>query len=311
MTAEKVIIIGSGPAGCTAAIYAARANLHPTIIMGGIPGGQLTQTPAIENWPGEESISGFELMEKMSNQAKKLGTKMINDEILSVDFSKRPFVLKGSDKEYLADSLIIATGASPKYLNLPSETKLRGNGVSACATCDGFFYRNQVTAVIGGGNTALVEALYLSGLCKKVYLIHRREEFRAEKAVIAKVMAEVEKGTIELVLNATVQEISGTSISGVTGIDLLQNDKPRHLELSGVFVAIGHTPNTKLFAQQLQNQNGTITTGIDPLYQTSTSVPGVFAAGDCADDHYRQAITSAGTGCKAALDAEKFLRANS
>jgi thioredoxin reductase (NADPH) len=310
MTIEKVIIIGSGPAGSTAAIYAARANLNPTMIMGGQPGGQLTQTHDIENWPGEESISGYDLMEKMNNHAKKLGTKIVNDEIVSVDFTQRPFVLHGASKEYLAESVIIATGANPKYLNLESETHFRGNGVSACATCDGFFYRNKDVAVIGGGNTALVEALYLSNICKKVYLVHRREEFRAEKAVISKVMDEVKKGTIELVLNATLKEILGTDMQGVTGIKLTQNEHILDIELSGVFIAIGHTPNTNVFKTQLETNNGTIVTGIHPQYSTSTSVLGVFAAGDCADENYRQAITSAGTGCKAALDAEKFLKTN-
>jgi thioredoxin reductase (NADPH) len=309
MSKHKVVIIGSGPAGCTAAIYAARANLSPVVITGMNEGGQLIQTPDIQNWPGETSISGYDLMEKLINHAKSLGAEFISDEISEADLSSRPFTLKGDAGEYQADSVIIATGANPKYLGLESEEKFKGNGVSACATCDGFFFRNQPVAVIGGGNTALTEALYLSDICSSVYLVHRRDSFRAEKAVIDRIQQKIDEGRITPVYNAVTDEILGDDLKGVTGLRVkYRDDRREEISVSGIFVAIGHTPNTGVFAGQLETDNGTIITGVNPKYRTSASIPGVFAAGDCADSHYRQAITSAGTGCQAALDAEKFLQ---
>ncbi|MGN1392836.1 MAG: thioredoxin-disulfide reductase [Succinivibrionaceae bacterium] len=308
MSNHKVIIIGSGPAGCTAAIYAARANLNPIVITGMQYGGQLTQTPKIENWPGEPSISGIDLMEKLIAHAQGLGVEFINQQIEDINFSKRPFVLKSDEEVFEADTVIIATGASPKNLGIPSEEKFLHNGISYCATCDGFFYKDQEVAVIGGGNTALVETLYLSNICKKVYLVHRRDSFRAEQIVINQIYEKVNEGKIELVLNANVKEITGSELNGVEGFTAIYNDNTtKDFKVNGIFIAIGHTPNTLIFSPVLDNTNGTLEVGCINGYETSCSIPGIFAAGDCADHNYRQAITSAGTGCKAALDVEHFL----
>ncbi len=309
MKSNKIIILGSGPAGCTAAIYLARAGLKPIIISGPLRGGQLTQTSAIENWPGEESISGFDLMEKLIKHAESLGTEFISDSITECDLSKKPFALKGNSESYECDSLIIATGATPKWLGLKSEELLKGSGVSACATCDGFFYRDQETAVIGGGNTALSDALYLSDIAKHVYLIHRRQEFRAEETLISRVKEKIAENKIIPILDAQVSEILGDITSGVTGITVKQkNGESKKIDVSGVFVAIGHTPVTNLFEGQIEMDNGIIVTHRNPKALSQTSVEGVFAAGDVQDHIYRQAITSAGTGCMAAQDAIKYLK---
>ncbi|RME60865.1 thioredoxin-disulfide reductase [Candidatus Parcubacteria bacterium] len=307
---RKLIILGSGPAGYTAAIYAARANLEPTIITGMQQGGQLMTTTDVDNWPGEpEGVQGPELMERMRKHAEKYGTEMIFDHIKAADLSQRPFRLTGDAGEYTCDALIIATGASAKYLGLPSEEKFKGKGVSACATCDGFFYRNQKVAVVGGGNTAVEEALYLANIASKVVLIHRRDTFRAEKILVDHLMEKVEEGKIELKLHKEVDEILGDD-SGVTGVRIkdTRSGETEEIELMGVFIAIGHHPNTDIFAGQLEMVNGYIKvkSGLDGN-ATATSVPGVFAAGDVMDQHYKQAITSAGAGCMAALDAEKYL----
>ena len=308
MKTAKVIILGSGPAGCTAAIYAARAGLSPVLISGPVPGGQLTKTSAIENWPGEKSISGYDLMEKLMDHAKSLGTEFVSDTIVSADFSGRPLVLKSENETYEAQALIIATGAEPRWLGLPSEAKFMGNGVSACATCDGFFYRDQDTAVVGGGNTALSDALYLANLARQVYLIHRRDEFRAEKTLVDRVQEKVKEGKITLVLNAEVKEILGNDLSGVSGIKAAFKDgTEKEIPVTGVFVAIGHLPNSSIFANLLETDHGIVKTGYG-AYKTGTSVPGVFAAGDVQDPLYRQAITSAGTGCMAAQDAARYLK---
>lgn len=305
---NNVVIIGAGPAGLTAAIYAARANLKPLVIKG-FSGGQLTQTPAIENWPGIESISGIELVNTIEHHAKSFGTAFVTDEIVSVDFSGSVFKLNGSSNTYLAKSVIIATGSVPKHLEIPSEQKFQGLGVSYCATCDGAFYRNQDVAVIGGGNSALVEALHLATICNKVYLVHRRDEFRAEQTVIDRVKKAQDDGKIELVLNSTVKDILGDDygVNGVITSDKITKDE-KYLKVTGVFVAIGHTPMSNPFKDSLETENGTIKTGFNGL-STQTSVSGIFAAGDCADDIYRQAITSAGTGAKAAIDAFHYLNA--
>ncbi|SIN83123.1 thioredoxin reductase (NADPH) [Sulfurivirga caldicuralii] len=307
---RKLIILGSGPAGYTAAIYAARANLKPTIITGMQQGGQLMTTTDVDNWPGEpEGVQGPELMERMRKHAEKYGTEMIFDHIKAADLSQRPFKLTGDAGEYTCDALIIATGASAKYLGLPSEEKFKGKGVSACATCDGFFYRNQKVAVVGGGNTAVEEALYLANIASKVVLIHRRDTFRAEKILEDHLMQKVEEGKIELKLHKEVDEILGDD-SGVTGVRIkdTRTGETEEIELMGVFIAIGHHPNTDIFAGQLEMDNGYIKvkSGLQGN-ATATSVPGVFAAGDVMDQHYKQAITSAGAGCMAALDAEKYL----
>jgi thioredoxin-disulfide reductase len=297
----RLIILGSGPAGYSAAVYAARANLQPALIAGMQPGGQLMTTTEVDNWPGDaEGLLGPNLMERMQKHAERFGTEMIDDHIDRVDFSARPFKLFGA-KEYTCDALIIATGASAKYLGLPSEEAFKGRGVSACATCDGFFYRNQEVAVIGGGNTAVEEALYLSNIASKVTLIHRRDQFRAEKIMIDKLMHKVKSGKIVLELHATLDEVLGNE-GGVTGIRLKSG---KEIKVTGVFIAIGHSPNTQIFADQLQMKDGYIIVNKG----VSTSVPGIFAAGDVADPIYRQAITSAGTGCMAALDAERYLEA--
>lgn len=308
---STLLILGSGPAGYTAAIYAARANLHPVLITGMEKGGQLTTTTEVENWPGDPNdLTGHLLMERMHEHARKFDTQIIFDHINSVNLQNRPFLLKGDSGEYTCDALIIATGASARYLGLPSEEAFKGRGVSACATCDGFFYRNQKVAVIGGGNTAVEEALYLSNIASEVHLIHRRDGFRAEKILINRLMDKVENGNIVLHTNRTLEEVTGDQM-GVTGLrlrDTQQNNNIETLDVAGLFVAIGHSPNTAIFENQLELENGYIKvqSGTDGN-ATQTSIPGVFAAGDVIDHIYRQAITSAGTGCMAALDAERYL----
>lgn len=306
----KLLILGSGPAGYTAAVYAARANLNPVLVTGMQQGGQLTTTTEIENWPGEfEEMTGPDLMVKMQKHAEKFNTEIIFDHINSVDFSQRPFTLKGDFNTFTCDALIIATGASAKYLGLPSEEAYKGRGVSACATCDGFFYRNKPVAVIGGGNTAVEEALYLSNVASVVHLVHRRDTFRSEKILIERLMKKVDEGKIILHTNSVLDEVLGDNM-GVTGVRLkcTQTGNEEQVTLDGVFVAIGHSPNTDIFKDQLELKNGYIVvkSGLEGN-ATATSVEGVFAAGDVMDHNYRQAITSAGTGCMAALDAERFL----
>ncbi|MDX9686111.1 thioredoxin-disulfide reductase [Halopseudomonas formosensis] len=306
---SRLIILGSGPAGYSAAVYAARANLKPLLITGMQMGGQLTTTTEVDNWPGDvEGLQGPDLMERMRKHAERFETEIVFDHINKVDLQQRPFVLTGDQGEYSCDALIIATGASARYLGLPSEEAFMGKGVSACATCDGFFYRNQDVAVVGGGNTAVEEALYLANIAKKVTLVHRRDTFRAEKILVDKLMAKVAEGKIELKLNANLDEVLGDD-SGVTGMRLAFNDgRKEDIALAGVFIAIGHTPNTSLFEGQLEMKDGylKINSGTEGN-ATATNIPGVFAAGDVADHVYRQAITSAGAGCMAALDAEKYL----
>jgi len=305
----RLIILGSGPAGYSAAVYAARANLKPVLITGMQMGGQLTTTTDVDNWPGDvEGLQGPALMERMREHAERLETEILFDHINKVDLTKRPFTLWGDQGEYQCDALIIATGASARYLGLPSEEAFMGKGVSACATCDGFFYRNQEVAVIGGGNTAVEEALYLANIAKKVTVVHRREVFRAEKILVDKLLARVAEGKIELKLSATLDEVLGDQ-SGVTGMRIAKTTgETEDIKLSGVFIAIGHTPNTSLFEGQLDMKDGylKIQSGTEGN-ATATNVPGVFAAGDVADHVYRQAITSAGAGCMAALDAERYL----
>lgn len=307
-----LLILGSGPAGYTAAVYAARANLKPVMITGMQQGGQLTTTTEVENWPGDpDDLTGPLLMERMQKHAEKFNTEIIFDHINNVDLQQRPFRLVGDNAEYTCDALIIATGASARYLGLPSEDAFKGRGVSACATCDGFFYRNQKVAVIGGGNTAVEEALYLSNIAAEVHVIHRRDSFRSEKILIDRLMDKVANGNIVLHLDSTLDEVLGDDM-GVTGIKL-QNVKDgsiSNLDVAGVFVAIGHSPNTAIFEGQLEMNHGylKVNSGINGN-ATQTSTPGVFAAGDVMDQYYRQAITSAGTGCMAALDAERYLDA--
>jgi thioredoxin reductase (NADPH) len=312
MTARhhRLIIIGSGPAGYSAAIYAARANRSPLLITGVEQGGQLMTTTEVDNWPGDvEGLQGPGLMERMRRHAERFSTQIVNDHVQAVDLGVRPFKLRGDTHHYTCDALIIATGATAKYLGLPSEEKYRGRGVSACATCDGFFFKGQKVAVTGGGNTAVEEALYLSHIAKHVTLIHRRDRLRAEKILQERLFREVESGKMSVVWNHTVDEVLGDQ-HGVNGVRLhsVEGHKPRELEVTGLFIAIGHTPNTGIFAGQLQMRDGYIKvrSGIDGD-ATATSVPGVFAAGDVADHVYRQAITSAGAGCMAALDADKYL----
>ena len=307
---SKLIILGSGPAGWTAAVYAARANLKPVVITGLQMGGQLMTTTEVDNWPGDaHGLMGPDLMTRMQAHAERFETEVVFDQIHTADLSKRPFRLKGDSGEYTCDALIIATGATAKYLGIESEELFKGRGVSACATCDGFFYKDQDVAVIGGGNTAVEEALYLSNIARKVYLVHRRDTLRAEKIMQDKLSAKVQAGKIETVWYHTVDEVLGDD-KGVTGLRLksVQDGGTRDIAVHGMFVAIGHTPNTTLFEGQLAMKNGylVINTGLEGN-ATQTSVPGVFAAGDVADQVYRQAITSAGFGCMAALDAEKFL----
>ena len=305
----RVIILGSGPAGYSAAVYAARANLRPLLITGLQAGGQLTTTTEVDNWPGDpHGLTGPALMQRMQEHAERFETEIVFDHIHAVDLAGKPFVLKGDSGTYTADALIIATGASARYLGLPSEEAFMGKGVSACATCDGFFYRNREVAVVGGGNTAVEEALYLANIASKVTLVHRRETFRAEKILQDKLRARIAEGKIALKLNARVEEVLGDDM-GVTGVRLRSNDgNAEELQVDGLFVAIGHTPNTSLFEHQLQLKDGyLVVNGGRDGNATATSIPGVFAAGDVADHVYRQAITSAGFGCMAALDAERWL----
>ncbi|MCI4233173.1 thioredoxin-disulfide reductase [Dickeya dianthicola] len=309
---RKLLILGSGPAGYTAAVYAARANLNPLLITGMEKGGQLTTTTEVENWPGDpDDLTGPLLMERMHTHAAKFNTEIVFDHITRVDLQTRPFRLFGDSDEYTCDALIIATGASARYLGLPSEDAFKGKGVSACATCDGFFYRNQKVAVVGGGNTAVEEALYLSNIAAEVHLIHRRDSFRAEKILIDRLMAKVSSGNIVLHTNRTLDEVLGDDM-GVTGVRLRDaaGEATEQLDVAGTFIAIGHSPNTAIFGDQLALENGYIKvqSGIHGN-ATQTSIPGVFAAGDVMDHIYRQAITSAGTGCMAALDAERYLDA--
>ena len=304
---EKLIILGSGPAGYSASIYAARAGLNPTLITGFEVGGQLTTTTDVENWPGDhEDLQGPDLMIRMQNHAEKYGVNIINDQIEKVDLSNEIKVLEGMNK-YSCKSLIISTGASAKYLGLPSEEKYLGKGVSACATCDGFFYKDEEVAVVGGGNTAAEEALYLSNLCKKVHLIHRRDSLRAEKILQDRIFEKANEGKINLIWNNELKEIKGDD-NVVTHLNLSNHDD---LKVKGVFIAIGHNPNTEIFEEQIDMKDGyiIINTGLNGNV-TGTSIPGVFAAGDVADSVYRQAITSAGFGCMAALDAQKFIEEN-
>ena len=307
---HPLLILGSGPAGYTAAIYAARANLKPTLLTGMAQGGQLMTTTEVDNWPADVmGVQGPELMERFLKHAERFQTQIVYDHINSVDLSKRPFTLQGDSQAYSCDALIIATGASAKYLGLPSEEAFMGRGVSGCATCDGFFYRGQEVCVVGGGNTAVEEALYLSNIASKVHVIHRRDKFRAEPIMIDKMMAKAAAGQIVMHLWSTLDEVLGDA-SGVTGVRIksTQDGSTQDLPLQGCFIAIGHQPNTDIFKGQMEMKDGYIVTrsGLNGL-ATMTSVPGVFAAGDVQDHIYRQAITSAGTGCMAALDAQRFL----
>ena len=307
---SKVLILGSGPAGYTAAVYAARANLNPTLITGMAQGGQLMTTTEVDNWPADvHGVQGPDLMQRFLEHAERFNTKMVFDHINKVDFSKRPFTLFGDSGTYTCDALIIATGASAKYLGLPSEQSFMGRGVSGCATCDGFFYRDQAVCVVGGGNTAVEEALYLSNIATKVHLIHRRDKFKAEAIMIDKLMDKVKAGKIVLEVHSVLDEVLGDA-SGVTGVRLknVQDNSTRDLAVHGCFIAIGHQPNTGIFEGQLTMKDGYIVThsGLQGM-ATQTSVAGIFAAGDVQDHVYRQAITSAGTGCMAALDAQRFL----
>ena len=308
----RLLILGSGPAGYTAAVYAARANLDPVLITGLAQGGQLMTTTEVDNWPADaDGVMGPDLMARFQKHAERFNTEMIFDHIHTAKLQERPFRLIGDAGEYTCDALIIATGATAKYLGLPSEEKFSGRGVSACATCDGFFYKNQDVAVIGGGNTAVEEALYLANIAKKVTLVHRRDKFRAEKIMVDKLMEKVAAGKIELALDATLDEVLGDN-TGVTGMRIrdLKTDATRDVALQGVFIAIGHKPNTDIFEGQLEMENGyLVTQGGREGNATQTSIPGVFAAGDVQDHIYRQAVTSAGTGCMAALDAERYLDA--
>ena len=308
MLHAPLLILGSGPAGFTAAIYAARANLKPVLITGLAQGGQLMTTTMVDNWPADaDGVLGPDLMARFEAHAKRFGVEIVFDEIVNVDFKNRPFFLKSDSAEYACDALIIATGASAQYLGLESETKFMGRGVSACATCDGFFYKNQQVAVVGGGNAAIEEALYLANIAQKVTLIHRRETFRAEKIMIDKLMDVVKSGKIELALNATVKEILGDD-SGVTGIEINTPEGVKKIDLQGVFIAIGHKPNTALFADFLTLENGYIVTkGGRNGAATATNIAGIFAAGDVQDPHYQQACTSAASGCMATLDAATYL----
>ncbi len=306
----RVLILGSGPAGYTAAIYAARANLQPMLITGMAQGGQLMTTTDVDNWPADvDGVQGPDLMQRFLAHAERFKTEVVFDHISAVDLSKRPFTLTGDSGSFTCDALILATGASAKYLGLPSEEAFMGRGVSGCATCDGFFYRNEVCCVVGGGNTAVEEALYLSNIASKVYLVHRRDKFRAEPIMVDKLMEKVAAGKIELKTFSVLDEVLGDA-SGVTGIRIKNVDTgaTEDLALKGCFIAIGHSPNTEIFKGQLEMENGyIITQGGLKGFATQTSIAGVFAAGDVQDHVYRQAITSAGTGCMAALDAQRFL----
>jgi thioredoxin reductase (NADPH) len=307
----RVLILGSGPAGYTAAVYAARANLNPVIVTGIEQGGQLMTTTDVDNWPGDiEGLQGPALMERMLKHAQRFGTEIVNDHVNRVDLSRRPFMLVGDYGSYTCDALIIATGATAMYLGLPSEEAYKGRGVSACATCDGFFYRGQEVAVVGGGNTAVEEALYLSNIAARVTLVHRRDALRAEKILQDHLFQRVEQGKVEILWDHVVEEVLGDT-AGVTGLRVRSTINPsvtKDIAVTGVFIAIGHSPNTGLFAEQLEMRNGYIVVKSGLTGDaTATSVPGVFAAGDVADQVYRQAVTSAGAGCMAALDAEKYL----
>ena len=312
MTAEhhQLIILGSGPAGYTAAVYAARAALEPAIITGIEVGGQMTTTTDVDNWPGDnDGVQGPELMERMRLHAERFGTRLIYDQVVAVELAQRPFRLVGELGEYSCDALIIATGASAKYLGLPSEEAYKGKGVSACATCDGFFFRNQPVAVIGGGNTAVEEALYLANIASHVSVVHRRDQFRAEKILANRLIAKTESENVTILWDHVLDEVLGDG-NGVTGVRLqhVKNNGSQEVEAQGVFIAIGHTPNTGIFEGQLEMEGGYIVLEPgDAGMATATSVEGVFAAGDVADPIYRQAVTSAGSGCMAALDAEKYL----
>jgi len=306
----KLLILGSGPAGYTAAVYAARANLNPVMITGMQQGGQLTTTTEVDNWPGDvDGVQGPELMDRMLRHAERFNTEVIFDHIHTADLSKRPFTLTGDSGIYTCDALIVATGASAKYLGLPSEEDFKGRGVSACATCDGFFYRNKPVAVIGGGNTAVEEALYLANIASEVTVVHRRDKFRSEKILSDKLLEKAKSGNVRIEWNQQLDEVLGDDM-GVTGIRIKnsRDGSTKDIDVHGVFIAIGHTPNTDIFAGQLEMQHGyiVVNSGIQGN-ATATSVPGVFAAGDVMDSVYKQAITSAGAGCMAALDAEKFL----
>jgi thioredoxin reductase (NADPH) len=307
---SRLLILGSGPAGYTAAIYAARANLNPVVITGLAQGGQLMTTTDVDNWPADvQGVQGPELMDRFQKHAERFQTEIIFDHIHTAKLQEKPFVLIGDQGTYTCDALIIATGASAKYLGLPSEEAYMGKGVSACATCDGFFYKGQDVAVIGGGNTAVEEALYLSNIARRVTVVHRRDKFRSEKILIDKLMSKTENGNVTLALNQVLDEVLGDD-SGVTGIRIknVQDDATHTLDLQGVFIAIGHHPNTDLFQGQVDMRNGyIITRGGNEGNATATSIEGVFAAGDVQDHVYRQAVTSAGSGCMAALDAEKYL----
>ena len=307
---SRLIVLGSGPAGYTAAVYAARANLKPLVITGIQPGGQLTTTTEVDNWPGDvEGLTGPALMERMQKHAERFDTEIVYDHIHTAELQQRPFTLKGDNATYTCDALIISTGASAQYLGLPSEDAFAGRGVSACATCDGFFYRNQVVCVVGGGNTAVEEALYLSNIAKEVHLVHRRDKLRSEKILQDKLFDKAANGNVRLHWNHSLDEVLGDA-SGVTGVRLKDtlSGATKELPLAGVFIAIGHKPNTELFQGQLEMRDGyLIVRGGGEGNATATSIEGVFAAGDVADHVYRQAITSAGAGCMAALDAEKFL----
>ncbi len=310
----QVLILGSGPAGYTAAVYAARANLKPLLITGMAQGGQLMTTTEVDNWPADvHGVQGPELMQRFQQHAERFNTQIVFDHIHTVDFSQRPFTLTGDSGTYTCDALIIATGASAKYLGLPSEEAFMGRGVSGCATCDGFFYRDQDVCVVGGGNTAVEEALYLSNIARKVTLVHRRDKFKAEPILVDKLMEKVAAGKIELKVFHTLDEVLGDA-SGVTGIRVksTQDGSTQDIALQGCFIAIGHAPNTEIFQGQLAMENGYIVTqGGLKGFATQTSVPGIFAAGDVQDHVYRQAITSGGTGCMAALDAQRFLEQQS
>lgn len=308
----RLLILGSGPAGYAAAVYAARANLNPVLLTGIQQGGQLTTTTEVENWPGDpEGLTGPDLMVRMQKHAEKFNTEIIFDHINKTDFSQRPFTLTGDNGTYTCDALIIATGASAKYLGMESEQAFMGKGVSACATCDGFFYRNQKVAVVGGGNTAVEEALYLSNIASEVHVIHRRDSFRSEKILVDRLMDKAQNGNVTLHLNRTLDEVMGDEM-GVTKIRIkdTQSDSTEEVDIMGLFIAIGHQPNTAIFEGQLEMKDGYIKVQSGSEGNaTQTSVKGVFAAGDVSDHIYRQAITSAGTGCMAALDAEKYLDA--
>ena len=307
---SRLLILGSGPAGYTAAVYAARANLRPVLIAGIAQGGQLMTTTDVDNWPADAGgVQGPDLMQRFQQHAERFETEVISDQIHTARLRSRPFVLEGDSASYSCDALVIATGATAKYLGLPSEQKFMGRGVSACATCDGFFFKGQDVVVVGGGNTAVEEALYLANICSSVVLVHRRDRFRAEKIMVDKLMKRVAEGKVRLVLDAVVEEVLGDS-GGVSGVRVrnLKGGAVKTIAAKGFFVAIGHTPNTGIFAGQLEMKDGyIITRGGSEGFATATSVPGVFAAGDVQDHVYRQAVTSAGTGCMAALDAQRFL----